>query len=98
MMVMICIDRFSKMAQLIPLQESDACTIADRLLSIVVSQHGLPECITSDHDPRFCRHCWEELMSLLDRTLTFSTASHPQTDGMAEATNRTMKWLLQIDV
>ena len=71
--------------------ESDAHTIADKFLSMVVSQHGFPECITSDHDPRFCGHFWEELMSLLDITLTFSTASHPQTDGIAEVMNHTME-------
>ena len=76
-MVMICIDRLSKMVHLVLLQESDACTIADKFLSMVVSQHGLPEYIMSDHDPHFCGHFWEELISLLDITLIFSTASHP---------------------
>ena len=90
-MIMTCVNRFSKMVQLVPLRESDARTVADKFLSTVVSQHGLPECITSDRDPRFRGHFWEELMSLLDTTLTFSTASHPQTDGMAEVTNRTME-------
>ena len=91
MIVMTCINRFSLMVQLVPLQESDTHTIADKFLSMVVSQHGLPECIMSDHDPRFRGHFWEELMSLLDTTLTFSMASHPQTDGMAEVTNHTIK-------
>ena len=58
---------------------------------MVASQHRLPECITGDHDPRFCRHFWEELMSLLDMALTFSMACHPQTDGIAEVTNHTME-------
>ena len=91
MMVITCISRFSKMTQLVLLQESDAHTIVHKLLRIVVSQHGLLECITSNHDPCFCGHFWEELMSLLDITLTFSMASHPQTDGMAEVRNRTME-------
>ena len=73
------------------MQESDAQTVADKFLSMVVSQHGLPEYIMSDRDPRFCGHFWEDLMSLLDITLTFSMALHPQTDGMAEVTNRTME-------
>ena len=90
-MVMTFIDRFSKVVQLVPLQESDAQTVANKFLSMVVNQHGLPECITSDHDPRFHGHFWEELMSLLDMTLTFGMASHPQTDGMAEVTNCTME-------
>ena len=90
-MVMICIDRFSKMVQLVPLQESDACTIANKFLSMVVSQHELPECITSNCDPNFYGHFWEELIPLLDTTLTFTMASHPQTDRMAEVTNCTME-------
>ena len=89
MMVMMCIDRFSKMVQLVPLWESDIHTIADKFLSTVVTQHRLPECIMSDHNPHFCGHFWEELMSLLDMMLTFSMASHPQTDGIAEVTNHT---------
>ena len=91
MMVIICIDRFSKMVQLVLFRESDARTIAAKFLSMVVSQHGPPECITSDYDPCFHGHFWEELMSLLDMMLTFSTALHPQTDGMAEVMNHTME-------
>ena len=90
-MVMTCINIFSKMVQLVPLQESDAQTIADKFLSMVVSQHGLPEYIMSDRDPRFHGHFWEELMYLLDMKLTFSMASHPQTDGIAEVTNCTIE-------
>ena len=76
-MVMTCINRFSKIVQLVPLQESDACTVANKFLSKVVNQHGFPENITSDCDPRFNGHFWEDLMSLLDMTLTFSMAWHP---------------------
>ena len=65
--------------------------MADKLLSMVVSQHRLPECIISDCDPHFCGHFWDKSMSLLDMTLTFSIALHPQTDGMAEVTNHTME-------
>ena len=76
---------------LIPSYESDACTIADKFLSTVVSQHGLPKCITSDFDPHFCCHFWDQLMSLLDMTLTFSMALHPQTDGIAGVMNHSME-------
>ena len=57
--MMTCIDRFSKIVQLVPLQESNACTIADKLLSIVVSQHELPECIISNHETHFCGDFWD---------------------------------------
>ena len=89
-MVMTCTDRFS-IIQLIPLQESDACNIANKFLSMIVSQHGLPDCTMNDHDPHFCGHFWDESMSLLDTTLTFSMTPHPKTDGIAEVTNHTME-------
>ena len=92
LMVMTCINRFSKMVQLVPLWESDAPTIADKFLSMVVSQYrDFQSVLQVDCDPRFRGHFWEELMSLLDTTLTFSMASHPQTDGIAEVTNHTME-------
>ena len=48
---MMCIICLSKMVQLVTLQ--DVQTVTDKLLSMVVSLHGLPECITSDHDLDF---------------------------------------------
>ena len=88
---MTCINRFSKIVHLVPLQVSDAHTIANNFLSMVDSKHELLECITSNCDTCFCGHFWEELVSLLDMTLTFSMALHPQTDGVAEVTNSTME-------
>ena len=65
------------MAQLVPLQESYAHNLSDIFLSMVVNQHGLPECIISDYDPHFYNYFWDELISLLDRTLTLSMALYP---------------------
>ena len=81
-MVMICIDQFSKVIKLVPLQESDAHSMTDKFQSTVASQHGLPQCIISDHDLHFHGYFWDEVKSLLDRTFTFSTALYPQIDGV----------------
>ena len=45
----------------------------------------------SNRDPCFCGHFWEESISLLDMTRTFSMALHFQTDGMVEVMNCTME-------
>ena len=79
------------MVQLVPLQKSDARTFTDKFLSTVVGQYGLPECITNHCDPRFCGLFWDELISLLDMTLTFSMALHPQTDRIAEVMKHTIE-------
>ena len=66
MMLITCKDSFSKIVQLVPLQDSNACTVVYKFLSMVVSQHGLLECIISDFAQRFHGHFWDELMFLLD--------------------------------
>ena len=58
--------------------------MADKFLNIIVSDQRLPEYIISNCDPCFFSHFWNELISLLDMTLTFSMNLHPQSDGMAE--------------
>ena len=93
---MAYVNCFSLMVQLLVLQKSDAHTMADRFLSMVVSQYGLLECIMSDHDPYFYGYFWDELMSLRNMTLTFSIVLNLQTDGMVQVTSCTMEQLLQI--
>ena len=53
--------------------------------------YSLMTILTRDIDARFTGKFWRELMSLYGCELLFSTAFHPQTDGMAEVTNRTLK-------
>ena len=91
MIVMMCLDCFSKIVQLVTIQESNAHTIADKLLSIVVSQYRIPACIISDHEPQFYSNFWDELIPLLDMTPTFNLALHPQNNGMTEVLNHTME-------
>ena len=95
-MVMTYINCFSKIIQLVPSQEANACTVADKFLSIVANQHVLPECITSNYDPSFCGHLWDDLVSLLDIKFIFNTASHPHTNRIAEVMKQTVKQLFYI--
>ena len=88
--VLTVVDSFSKMAVFIPLESTDAVIIAKRFFEMVVSQFGLPKVLVSDRDPRFTGNFWKTLMQQFRTELHFSTAFHPQTDGMAEVTNRTL--------
>ena len=65
------------MVVLVPLHEMDARTVASHFLKEFVSHHILPETILSDQDPRFQGSFWKELMTNLNTSLLFSTASHP---------------------
>ncbi|MBW0486412.1 hypothetical protein O181_026127 [Austropuccinia psidii MF-1] len=50
---------------------------------------------TSDTDPKFTSEFWTNLYDMLDTKLSFSTAYHPQTYGLAERMIQTMDDILK---
>ncbi|MBW0545809.1 hypothetical protein O181_085524 [Austropuccinia psidii MF-1] len=50
----------------------------------VISHTGLFQNIISNRDPKFTSALWTNLHSLVGTNSSFSTASHPQNDGLAE--------------
>ena len=93
---MTVVDRFSKAVILVALGSTTAPDVARAFFDAVVFKHGMPLTITSDRDARFTGDFWTSIMKELRTSLQFSTAYHPQTDGMAEVTNRTMEQLLRL--
>ena len=86
-MILVVVDRLTKMAKFIPTQSTVTSTqTADLFLQEVFRNHGLPLNIVSDRDPRFTAKFWEALQKALGVKLLMSTAAHPQTDGQAEST------------
>ena len=77
--IMICKDQFTKMVVLVPFHEIDARTVANcfHFLAEVMSHHGLPATIINNGDPRFQGSFWKELMTSLNISLMFNTASYP---------------------
>nr|GEU59413.1 reverse transcriptase domain-containing protein [Tanacetum cinerariifolium] len=58
-------------------------------LKEVISRHGVPVSIISDHDSRFTSYFWQSLQEALGTQLDMSTAYHPQIDGQSERTIQT---------
>ena len=65
------------------------------LWSRVISHKGLFKNIISDRDPKFTSALWTNLHRLFGTKLSFSTAYHPQTDGLAETMIQTLEEMIR---
>ncbi|MBW0515702.1 hypothetical protein O181_055417 [Austropuccinia psidii MF-1] len=82
---LVIVDRYSKTPIFLPCHKDDtAMDTALLLWSRVISHTGLFKNILSDRDPNFTSALWTNLHRLFGTKLSFSTAYHPQTDGLAE--------------
>ena len=88
--------RLSKMVRLAAVRATvTARDSADIFMHAVFRHHGLPTSIVSDRDVRFTSHFWRALFARLGTKLDMSTASHPETDGQTERTNRVILGILR---
>ena len=93
---MVVVDRFTKMAHFIGLEEkATAKDVAETFLREVWKLHGLPTEIISDMDAKFSGEFWESLCKMLGIKRRMSTAYHPQTDGQTERTNQVLEGYLR---
>ncbi|GBG68671.1 hypothetical protein CBR_g3212 [Chara braunii] len=89
--ILVVVDRFTKCADFVPCRyRISAREVADIVFDRVVRDHGLPKSIISDRDPRFTNTFWRRLHEVYGSQLHFSSSYHPQTDGQAEVTNKTL--------
>src|SRR5947207_12419325 len=95
-LILVIIDRLTKMARFIATYSTTTSKdIAELFLQEVFRHHGLPLSIVSDRDSRFTAKFWQALQKALGVKLLMSTAEHPQTDGQAEATVKTIQKMLK---
>ncbi|MBW0513865.1 hypothetical protein O181_053580, partial [Austropuccinia psidii MF-1] len=89
---LVIVDRFSKTQIFLPCHKDD--TAMDTALLIwnrVISWTDIFTNIISDRDPKFTSELWTNLHQLFGTNLSFSTAYHPQTDGLAEIMSQTLE-------
>nr|GFC77770.1 reverse transcriptase domain-containing protein [Tanacetum cinerariifolium] len=90
------VDRLTKSAIFTPIRETDPM---DKLVRVypkeVVTRHGIPVSIISDHDMRFTSNFWRSFQNTLGTRLDMSTAYHLETDGQSERTIQTLKDMLR---
>ncbi|GJU74446.1 putative reverse transcriptase domain-containing protein [Tanacetum coccineum] len=94
--IWVIVDRLTKFAHFIPTRETDNMETLIRLyIKEIVSRHGVPISIISDHDSHFTSRCWQSLQKALGTQLDMSTAYHPETNGQSERTIQTLEDMLR---
>ncbi|MBW0585478.1 hypothetical protein O181_125193 [Austropuccinia psidii MF-1] len=89
---LVIVDRFSKIAIFLPChKDGTAMDTALLIWNRVVSWTGIFTNIISDRDPKFTSALWTNLHQLFGTKLSFSTAYHPQTDGLSERIIQTLE-------
>nr|GEV78336.1 reverse transcriptase domain-containing protein [Tanacetum cinerariifolium] len=79
--IWVIVDRLTKSAHFLPMREDDTLEkLTRQYLKEVVSKHGVPVSIISDHDGKFTSHFWKSLNKALGTRLDMSTTYHPETD------------------
>ncbi|MBW0511756.1 hypothetical protein O181_051471 [Austropuccinia psidii MF-1] len=76
-------------------KEDTAMDTALLFLNNIISTCGVPKIIISDRNPKFTSEFWTNLYDMLGTKLTFSTAYHPQKNGLSERMIQTMEDILR---
>ncbi|MBW0566438.1 hypothetical protein O181_106153 [Austropuccinia psidii MF-1] len=94
---LVIVDRFRKTPIFLPCHKDDtAMDTAPLIWNRVVSWTGIFTNIISDRDSKFTSALWTNLHQLFGTKLSFSTAYHPQTDGLVERMIQTLKNMVRI--
>ncbi|MBW0585940.1 hypothetical protein O181_125655 [Austropuccinia psidii MF-1] len=89
---LVIVQKFSKTPILLPChKDGTAMDTALLIWNRVVSCTGIFTSIISDRDPKFTSALWTNIHQLFGTKLSFYTAHHPQTDGLAERMIQTLE-------
>lgn len=90
-------DELTKFTQAYPVSDKKASTIVNTLL-ILFQHYGTPLRIHCDQGREFDNILLRDLCELYDIKLTFSSASHPQSNGSLERFHATLTEMIRIHV
>ncbi|MBW0550944.1 hypothetical protein O181_090659 [Austropuccinia psidii MF-1] len=94
---LVIVDRFSKTPIFLPCHKDDtAMDTAILVCNGIVSWTGIFPNIIIDRHPKFTSALWKNLHQSFGTKFSFSTAYHPQNDGLAERMIETLEYMTSI--
>ena len=94
--ILTSIDRFSRFIHLIPVQNITAENIAHAFRAEYLLKYGTPKQVLSDRGSQFTGSIFNILCTLFGIDRVFTTAYHPETNGMIERMHRYLKERLRV--
>ena len=92
---MVVSDYFTKFAEAYPLPNQEAKTCATVLVEQFMLRYGIPSVLHSDQGRNFDGELLRGVCELLEIKKTRTSPLHPQSDGLVERLNRTLKEALR---
>ena len=92
--ILVLCDYATRFPEAIPLKSIAAEAVAEELVK-VFSSYGIPKEILTDQGTNFTSQLLQELYNLIGIKAIRTSPYHPQTDGLVERFNRTMKEMLR---
>ncbi|KAJ9558521.1 hypothetical protein OSB04_013135 [Centaurea solstitialis] len=92
--ILVAVDYVSKWVEAMACHSNDAKTVIKFLQKQIFSRFGTPRALISDEGTHFINKMLEEVLEKYDIRHRIATAYHPQTNGLAELSNREIKGIL----
>ena len=92
--VLVICDYATRYPEAVPMKTIDAASVAEELVTIF-SRVGIPREVLTDQGTNFTSKLLSELYRMLHIQPIRTTPYHPQTDGLVERFNQTLKMMLR---
>ncbi|KAJ9562184.1 hypothetical protein OSB04_007344 [Centaurea solstitialis] len=92
--ILVAVDYVSKWVEAMACHSNDAKTVVKFLHKHIFTRFGTPRALISDEGTHFINNLLEELLSKYNIQHRVATAYHPQTNGLAELSNKEIKGIL----
>ncbi len=92
--ILVMTEYLTRWCEAEPIADTSASTIASVLLRKIIFPHGFPAHLLSIQGPQFRGEVMQVLTTSMGIQQKFTTPYHPQTNGLTERMNRTLKQII----